>query len=223
MKKPINRAGAAGYRMTARGGRGEIYLYGIIGQDFWGDGVSAKQFADDLKGLGAVTSIDLRINSEGGDVFAGKSMYSLLAEHPARVTVHVDGLAASAASFIAMAGDDIQIAEGAFMMVHNARGGLFGTSEDLRRHADLMDTVTDSIRDMYVARSGKSVAAVKKWMDEETWFTGQQAVDAGLADTVVENLRVAASVRDPSKYRHLPDALLPRRATALQTIAALRR
>ncbi len=102
-----------GYRVVNRGkDSAEIYLYGAIGGDWMGEGITAKQFADDLKALGPVKKIDLRINSEGGSVFDGKAMYSLLNAHSANITVHVDGLAASAASFIAMAGDTIEIAEG---------------------------------------------------------------------------------------------------------------
>src|SRR6185369_13034984 len=90
----------SGYRMLAKGkDNAEIYLYGVIGGDWFGEGVTAKQFADDLKKLGNVKTIDLRINSEGGSVFDGKAMYSLLNEHPAKVVTHIDGLAASAASF----------------------------------------------------------------------------------------------------------------------------
>jgi ATP-dependent Clp protease protease subunit len=112
---------ASGYRMVARGtDRAEIYLYGTVGADWFGEGVTAKQFAADLKGLGKVKTIDLRINSDGGSVFEGKTIYSLLAEHPAKVITRIDGLAASIASLIAMAGDEIHIAEGGFVMIHNA-------------------------------------------------------------------------------------------------------
>src|SRR6185369_10879333 len=124
----------SGYRMLAKGkDNAEIYLYGVIGGDWFGEGVTAKQFADDLKKLGNVKTIDLRINSEGGSVFDGKAMYSLLNEHPAKVVTHIDGLAASAASFLAMAGDEIEIAEGAFVMIHNAYTIAMGDARELRR------------------------------------------------------------------------------------------
>lgn len=210
-----------GYRMIARGNRGEIYLYGVIGDSWFGDGVSAKQFAADLKALGAVKTIDLRINSEGGDVFQGQTMYSLLTQHEAKVIVHIDGLAASAASFVAMAGNEIEIAEGAFVMIHNARGGMWGEADDLRKYADLIETVNGTIRDIYVARTKNETKKVKDWMDAETWFTGKEAVDAGFANRVVENLKVAASVSKPDQYRHLPAALRPRRALAARMIAGL--
>jgi ATP-dependent protease ClpP protease subunit len=211
----------AGYRMRARGEKGEIYLYGLIGQDWFGDGVTARQFAKDLKELGAVNAIDLRINSEGGSVFEGQTMYSLLVEHKAKVTAYVDGLAASAASFIAMAAEEIKIASGGFMMIHNAHSRMAGTADDFRREADLLDTVNGTIRQKYVDRTGADEAKVKKWMDDETWFNGQEAVDAGFADTVMPNLKVAACVNNPAAYKNLPAALRPRRAAASAVIAAM--
>jgi ATP-dependent protease ClpP protease subunit len=122
------RQGRCAPRSMLYGVIGEIYLY-----DWFGDGVTAKQFADDLKALGNVKTIDLRINSEGGSVFDGKAMYSLLNEHKAKIIVHIDGLAASAASFVAMAGDEIEIAEGGFVMIHNAYMVAMGDARELRR------------------------------------------------------------------------------------------
>jgi ATP-dependent Clp protease protease subunit len=112
-----------------------------------------SKFADDLKALGNVKTIDLRINSEGGSVFDGKAMYTQLVEHKAKVITHIDGLAASAASFIAMAGDEIEIAEGGFVMIHNAWLFAMGDARELRRTADLLDTVNGTIIDVYVART----------------------------------------------------------------------
>ncbi|MGD9880471.1 MAG: head maturation protease, ClpP-related [Reyranella sp.] len=225
---PMARAGkngASGYRMVKRGSdRADVYLYGLIGTDWYGDGVSAKKFADDLKALGAsIKTIDLRINSEGGDVFAGKAMYTLLLDHSARVVVHVDGLAASAASFVAMAGDEIEIAEGAFVMIHNAWTWAVGGAEDMRRKADLLDTVNETIREVYVARTKNTDADVRKWMDAETWMTGKEAVERGFADKIVENLKVAASVSHPESFRNLPQALRPKRARLAAMLQDLKR
>ena len=187
------------YRMSAKGARGEIYLYGDVGDEWFG-GVTAKQFADDLKALGAVSDIDLRINSYGGNVFDGLSIYRLLVEHKARIVVHVDGVAASIASIIAMAGDEIRIAEAGQMMIHNAWGIGIGEASDLRRMADLLDTTTASLRDVYVARTGMDADEVSRLMDAETWFPASEAVEKGFATTVAENLRIAAKF-DPSKHR----------------------
>lgn len=214
----------SGYKMAKKGGdRAEIYLYGMIGTDWFGDGVSAKKFADDLKALGkGIKNIDLRINSEGGDVFAGKTMYTLLQAHEAKIFVHVDGLAASAASFVAMAGDEIAIAEGAFMMIHNAWTWAVGGADDLRESAKLLDAINGTLVDVYTARTKNTAADVKKWMDAETWMTGKECLERGFATEVVENKKVAASVRDPKRFKNLPRALYPRRAAGAQIIADMK-
>ncbi len=222
MKMVPKSAPATGYGMFARGSdRGEIYLYGAIGSDWMGEGVTAKQFAADLKALGPVKHIDLRINSEGGSVFDGKAMYSLLNEHPAKITVHVDGLAASAASFIAMAGDTIEIAEGGFIMVHNAFMIAMGDSREMRKSADMLDIVNNTIIDVYAARTKGKVKDIVKMMDDETWMTGAEAVKHGFADKMVENLKIAASVKHPDRFKNMPKAL-SRAAAALARIDNLK-
>lgn len=222
---PFGRAAqASGYRTVRNAAdAGEIYLYGDIGGGGWfSSGISADQFRRDLKALGDVKTIDLRINSDGGDVFDGQAMYSLLVAHPAQITVHVDGLAASAASFVAMAGNNIRIAEGAFMMIHDAWGLGVGNAADLRKTADLLDAVTGVIADVYAARTGRDVAGIRELMAAETWMNGAEAVKAGFADVVVENLKVAAAVRDPGRFKNLPAALRPNRAAAQATLAQMR-
>lgn len=209
-----------GYRMHARGSRGEVYLYGPIGASWFGEGVTAKQFAKDLKALGSVQTIDLRINSEGGSVTEAEAIHTHLVEHSARVIVHIDGMAASAASFIAMAGDEIQIADSGFVMIHEARMMEYGTADDFRRYADLLDRTDDKIVKKYVSRTKNADKKIRDWMKAETWFIGKEAVDNGFADRVVENLKVAATIADPSKYRNLPAALQPNR---LRADAAFRR
>lgn len=199
------------FRMQAKGDRGEIYLYGDVGGGGWfTEGVTAKQFADELKALGGVKTIDLRINSAGGDVFDGWSITNLLNQHPARIVVHVDGLAASIASVIAMAGDEIRMGEGSYMMIHNAWGVAVGDAGECRRYADLLDGVSSQIADTYAKRCKKPVAEVRKVMDAETWFTASDAKSFGLADVVDEPLKIAASLRDASRFRRPPSALLPK-------------
>lgn len=223
----------AGYKVQAKGDRGEIYLYDIIGSSWFG-GISAKQFSADLKALGSVSTIDVRINSDGGDVFEGRTMYTLLAEHKARVVVHVDGLAASIASLIAMAGNEIRMADGSFMMLHNPWGVTIGDAADHRVRAELLDTIAATMRQTYAVRSKKDEGDVKKWMDAETWFTASEAKDVGLADIVAEPMKAAAAVRDiiaaadgrkvesHTRFKNIPAALRPNRAAALEKIAAMR-
>jgi ATP-dependent Clp protease protease subunit len=220
---------APNYRMAAKADRGEVYLYDIIGAG-WLGGISAKQFAKDLKALGAVKTIDVRINSDGGDVFDGRAMYTLLAEHPARIVVHVDGLAASIAALIAMAGDEVRMAEGTMLMIHNAWGLAIGEAKEMRQTADLLDSVSATIRDTMAKRSGNTPDDVQAWMDAETWMTADVAKDRGFADVVTGKVKAAAMVRDlvhaesgyrvaaATRFKHIPAALRPNRAAALSII-----
>lgn len=202
------------------GKRGEIILYGSIGMDWFGDGITAKSFEKELKGLGTVEAIDLRINSEGGSVHDARAIYNLLVQHKARVDVHIDSLAASAASFIAMAGDTITIAESGFFMIHNATMIARGGAEDFRAAANFLETVNRTIADTYVARTGKKADQVKKWMDAETWFTGQDALDAGFATAIVKNktsedATAKITVSPTLHYQNVPAAFRANRVRAM--------
>lgn len=201
---------------------GEVMIYGPIGEDYFGEGISGKTFAKELKALGNVRTIDLRVDSPGGSVTDARTIYTLLAEHPAKVNVFIDGYAASAASFISMAGDEISIAEGGFFMIHEARGVARGTADDMARAATLLKTISDTIAQTYVARTGQSKAQVAKWMAAETWFTGAEAVAAGFATKLMENKRITACAY-PSEFKNLPIALRPTAVRARQVKARLER
>jgi ATP-dependent Clp protease, protease subunit len=193
-----------GYRISARANaEADILIYEDIGEGWFG-GVSAKQFAGDLKSLGKIETINLRLNSAGGDVFTGLAIYRQLVEHPARVVTHIDGLAASIASVIAMAGAEIRIAEAGFLMIHDAWGMAIGSAADLRQTADLLDITTGSIADVYTARTGQDAARVRQWMADETWFTAAEAVTEGFASAVAENKRLAARVATRVRCRKTP-------------------
>lgn len=199
---------APGYSMKAKGkSEAEILLYGDVG-DSWFGGVTAKQFSDDLAALGSVSTIHVRINSAGGDVFDGLTIYRRLVDHSAKIIVHIDSLAASIASVIAMAGEEIHIAEAAQVMIHDAWGLAIGGADDLRSMADRLDVTTASLRDIYVARTGNGAAKVETWMDQETWFTAAEAVENGFATNIVENMKMAARI-DPAKhkFRNIPATL----------------
>lgn len=198
----------SGFRIEARAReeQAEIYIYEDVGAGFFG-GVTAKEFARQLKAAGKVRSLDIRINSGGGDVFDGLAIYNLLREHEAAKTVHVDGLAASIASVIAMAGDEIRIADSGFLMVHNAWGVMMGDAEEARKFAALLDQTTSAIADVYVARTGRPLEKVLELMAAETWMGSEQAVELGFADAIVTNYRVAASIApriDLSRFRAPP-------------------
>lgn len=205
--RPAAGARPAGYSCRANGSTGEIVLYSLIGDDGWGDGISSTAFKQDLDGLGPVSTINLRINSPGGYVFEGVTMLNLLVQHQAKVIVHVDGLAASIASVIAMAGDEIRIADSAMMMIHNAATFAWGDARDLRAAADTLDTITGVIKNTYVKRTKQTEDALTTMMDAETWFTAAQALELGFADTVVEPMQVAACLDPRFKFRNIPAAL----------------
>lgn len=204
------------------GGAAEIYIYGAIGGDWMGEGITAKDFSDQLKSLGNVKTIDVRVNSEGGDVFDGRTIHTLLKTHPAKICMYVDGIAASAASLIAMAGDTITMADGSFMMIHQAWTMAGGRAVDLRKTADLLDQVNESLVTTYAARTKIDSKKIRKMMDDETWMESSDALALGFCDCVSEPLRVAACVNNPSKFKNLPAALRPKRAAALSVIDGMK-
>jgi len=168
----------------------ELMIYGTIGGGGWFDegGVTAVQVSDALRGVTSA-NIHVRINSGGGDVFDGVAIHTLLARHPATVTTFIDGIAASAASFIAMAGDRIVSARNAMMMIHGGMTGTYGNANTHRRSADLLDKVSDNIADIYAMRAGGEASEWRARMDlneeDGVWYTGTEALDAGLVDELV--------------------------------------
>lgn len=181
----------------------EVWLYDTIVSDAaeaeWFGGVAPEPFVKALRAIDAQT-INLRINSPGGSVFAGRAIEQALRDHPAQVVAHIDGLAASAASFVAMAADKIVMAPGAMMMVHKAWTLAFGNANDLMDTAALLEKIDSTLVDTYAKRSGKDKQTVCEWLANETWFTAAEAVDAGLADEVSGDAPKAAARWDLSAY-----------------------
>lgn len=161
-----------------------ITMYDMIGSDGWSEGVTAKRIGAALRSIGS-RDVTVSINSPGGDFFEGLAIYNLLREHPHKVTVKVVGLAASAASVIAMAGDEIQVARSGFLMIHNAWSVVIGNRHDLRSAADVMDQFDASMAGLYSQASGMSKEEAAAMMDAETWMTGQAALDAGFATALL--------------------------------------
>ncbi|MET4696098.1 ClpP-like prohead protease/major capsid protein fusion protein [Endozoicomonas lisbonensis] len=186
----------------------ELIIYEEIG-GWWG--ITAHNISDQLKYLraekGTVNTIKLRLNTPGGDVFEGVAIYNLLKQDSAQVHVYVDGMAASMGSVIAMAGDKIVIGESAAFMIHNPTAGAIGESEDLRHMANLLDQVKASLMTTYQKRTGLSEEELTALMDAETWYFGQEAVEAGFADEVFEAPAMAASLRNESmsKFQSVPE------------------
>lgn len=171
-------------RALSSGGH-EIEIYDFIGEDMWGEGVTAKRIASELKALGK-NDVTVNINSPGGDFFEGVAIYNLLREHPAKVSVRVMGLAASAASVIAMAGDEIAMGDGSFLMIHNAWAIAIGNRHDMREAADRLEPFDGAMADVYASRSGQDRKHIAAMMDKETWLGASKAVDDGFADRVIE-------------------------------------
>ena len=169
----------------------EVWVYEQIGEDFWGDGVSAKNFTKELKALDA-TAIDLHINSPGGAVFDGHAIYNALKAHPAIVTTYIDGLAASIASVIALAGDKVVMADNALFMIHEPWGMAMGTADDMRKTADVLDKTRDTIVGVYQDKTRKDEQELRDAMSAETWYSASEALDAGFVDEVGAALQVAA-------------------------------
>lgn len=161
-----------------------ISMFDVIGEDGWsGGGVTVNRISAALRSIGS-KDITVRINSPGGDMFEGIAIYNLLRAHPAKVTVEVLGWAASAASIIAMAGDEIRMGLGSFMMIHNAWGLVIGNRHDMREAAILFDQFDGALADIYEARTGMKHADIEQLMDAETFMAAAQAVKYGFADVV---------------------------------------
>ena len=180
-QRPQREGGERGwYTITNRSeAEAEITIYDFMGSG----GVSADDFIHELGQIKA-NKITLRVNSPGGDVFDGIAIFNALHRHKARVTAFVDGIAASAASFVIMAADEIVMSPHSTMMIHEAHGLTLGAAADMRKMADVLDKSSDNIAAIYAARTGRPVAEWRALMVEETWFSDQEAVTVGLADRV---------------------------------------
>ena len=167
----------------------EVCIYEEIGSY----GITAKAFLDEIKNIGN-RKITLRINSPGGEVFEGLAIYNRLREHPGGVEVKIDGIAASMASVIAMAGAPVTMAANALLMVHNPSGLCVGNSADMRELADMLDKVRGSLTGAYERKTGKSAEEICAMMDAETWLNADEALAAGFCDEITGELKLAASV-----------------------------
>ncbi len=191
-----------------------ITMFDVIGEDWWtGGGVTAKRVSAALRSIGD-RDVVVKINSPGGDMFEGIAIYNLLRAHKAKVTVEVMGWAASAASIIAMAGDEIRMGLGTFVMVHNAWGVVIGNRHDMREAAELFDGFDSAIADIYEARTGMKRAEIEKLMDAETFMGPSEAVKNGFADAVDDGIE-----QPEGDAKNMDRGLMARR----QTEAALAR
>lgn len=182
------------YRITNQAAdEAEVMLYDEVGGWY---GSTADDFINDLRGITA-PKILLRVNSPGGSVTEGIAIANALRSHPANVTVQVDGIAASIASVIAMAGDQVRMMPNALLMVHEASGLCAGEASDMIKMAEVLDKISDNIAGAYAARAGGTEAEWRQVMKNETWYRGEEAVAAGLADEAVATPKRGDSPPDP--------------------------
>lgn len=202
----FNRAQGRRFEVHSEGQLTEVDLYDEIG--FWG--VNAADFRAMIRGAG---DLRLRINSPGGDVFDGIAMYNDLLDHPGNVEVEITGLAASAASIVALAGDQIKIGANAFLMIHNAWTIGMGDRRDMAKYADVLGKVDTALAETYATKTGIDIGEIAKMMDDETWLSGSAAVDKGFADEVIgkptndnSEEEKAAARFDLSGYKNAPQS-----------------
>lgn len=191
----------SGFKIKNQAEKAEVLLYDEIG--FFG--VNAKDFVSQFNAIDA-DEIDLRINSPGGSVFEGLTIANAISRHRANVTVHVDGLAASIASVIAMSGDKVVMAKNAYMMIHDPWGIVIGSADDMRKEADLLDKVSGTIIQAYVDKTGEKAEVIKQLMSNETWFTAEEAKEIGLADEVEGDKEIEDKF-DLSIFNNVPSSL----------------
>jgi len=175
----------------------DVYLFNDIGTF----GITAQNFIDEIKEY-EDTELNIHINSLGGEVFEGMAIYSIIQRRKAKTTVYIEGIAASIASVIALAADEVIMSENSLLMIHNAWGGKQGDARDMRKQADILDKITNEIAEVYVKKSGIPYNEVIRMMDEETWLTAEEAVALGLVDSISEPIKVAAKY-DVSKYKNI--------------------
>jgi ATP-dependent Clp protease, protease subunit len=186
----------------------EIVIYDEIGAF----GIPAKAFLDELKALGRIAELTVRINSPGGSVFDGVAIYNALKRHDAAITVWIDGIAASIASMIAMAGDEIVMPENAMLVLHDPSGLVAGTASDMRAMAEALDRMKAGMVAAYRDKSGRDGTEIEALMGDETWLSAQEALELGLADRIEQPVRMAAHF-DLSRFRNAPPQLAALTAT----------
>lgn len=192
---------------AAKSDENSISVFDVIGADWYGDGVTASRIAAALRSIGGA-DVTVNINSPGGDMFEGLAIYNLLREYEGKVTVKVLGLAASAASIIAMAGDEVQIGRGAFLMIHNCWVYAMGNRHDLQQIAADMVPFDKAMNDIYGARTGLDAATIDAMMNAETYIGGSDAVEKGFADRLLAADEISDGDDSPAAALRKLDAML---------------
>lgn len=186
---------------------GEVLLYGDIGEGWFEEGNGAKAFAKELKALGKLKTLNIRINSGGGSLFEGLAIYNTLDRHPAHKNVFIDGIAASIASVIAMAGNQVIMPKNALMMVHDPIALVIGSAEEMRKMAVALDKMKKGLISAYMKKTKLGEDEISELMTDETWLNADEAIAMGFADKAAEPVAMAAKI-DLSKFKNVPKALL---------------
>lgn len=209
------------FRIVQKEREADVYVYDVIGDDYYG-GVSAKEFVSQVSALD-VDVIHLHVNSPGGDVFAGVAMGVALRQHQAKVIAYIDGQAASAATRLTAAADEVRIAAGAFYMIHNSWTIAAGDTRELAKTSKLLADVDQSIIADYEGKTKQTAEQLQSWMNETTWFNADDAVKYGFADSVIDSAPAKAQNRwNLAAYDNVPKALTEREPTIEQRALALR-
>ncbi len=203
-RKPLN------LMRSEAGSDATLYIYDVI--DPW-YGVSAEIVAKAIAGLDASTTLHLRINSPGGDVFEGRAIRTAIKQHKGKTIAHIDGLAASAATTIADGADEVEITPGGFYMIHNGWTFMYGNKHDCRKTADLLDKIDTAIVADYASRTQLDMAQLVQWMDEETWFSAEEAVQHGFANRLMQAPEKSGASNQARNWNlaafdHAPKALI---------------
>lgn len=194
-------------KAAAADDKNTINIYDQIGEGFDGSGMTAKIVNSVLRKSDG-GDIKVNINSPGGDFFEGVTIYNMLREHEGAISVNVIGLAASAASIVAMAADDLKIAKSAFLMIHNSWGLVIGNQNDMREAAETFAVFDKSMANVYSDRSGKSLSEIASMMDADTWMDGETAVDDGFADGFLKSDEVVEDEKKSASAKHKLDIML---------------
>lgn len=177
---------------------GELLLYGdICSSELWGDEITPKKIDAELKNLGEMDTLNIYVNSGGGSVFAGMAIYNIIKRCNAKIkNAYVDGIAGSISSVIPLAADKVYMPANSMMMVHNPSGIAMGTADDMRKMADTLEKVKDTIIEVYAEKTGKEPKELAKMMDKETWMTADEAMQMGFADELQDDIKISASVNE---------------------------
>lgn len=194
-KRPVN--------LVRNGAEATLYIYDVI-DPFWG--VSAMGVIDAIAQAGDAKTLNVHINSPGGDVFEGRAIMAAIGRFQGKTVAHIDSLCASAATSIALACNEVEMSDGAFFMIHNASGLVWGDKNAMRETADLLEKVEGAIVNDYTKKTGKDAEQIVAWMNDETWFTASEAIENGFVDRLADKPK-AKNTWNLAAFSKAPEAL----------------